>query len=737
MTVAKFLRILFILLILLILIYLLITRCGGYHWGGGGGTSGGGGSASSGDCADAPIGLFPSGIQSSVWSDGSVVMTIPLEDQGDMAAEDVKLTTLDLQGGSRLLPGALPLAVGQIAPNKMSVQDAHFNVPGVGKPVDVDIAGTYKVGSHACDFKLRSSITPHGANSDPVISKAGATPKVNPVTAAYPPPAQVPPGEREYNGTSVRAPMGEPRNLFPSPPPSTGAQKAQPGINPQPLPPGAAPGNTVQIITNTGGGPYNNGIPPDPDAAGPTSAASDGSQVAIYTANTGISYSINGGGSFTTVNPTSITDPSNPSRTTFFPQSDGGLCCDQVVTYVPSKDIFVWLLLYYPTPITINGKPGTSTNRMRIAWATPAAIKADFLHAWTYTDLTSATVGIGNDWIDYPDLSFSDTYLYVGADRGITNTGSVYNGQHIFVRMSLSDMVGPGPTVGNNYMVPNNNNGLVQNHIVQSSHNGMYWSAEPDTSTLVVYSWPDSSGSASAHKINISSYSNSDYTVTAPDGPDWNVAPNRALGATRTQPVTLCQPGTNCTQPDFLYFAFSAGRDTKNNRAYPYVRIEKVNTGNFTLASELDIWNPNYAFATAALGSPGVAGQDEVAISLATGGGGNYANNAVGFLNDFVVYITTNSNSTQASYNTDKNGNIIKDSNGNPTYNTRYGDYFDARNAIGPKTQFGYGTGYSTLGYAVIANSTTQNCAKAGCSANEHFILWGRPGELNPPAPPR
>jgi hypothetical protein len=43
--------------------------------------------------------------------------------------------------------------------------------------------------------------------------------------------------------------------------------------------------------------------------------------------------------------------------------------------------------------------------------------------------------------------------------------------------------------------------------------------------------------------------------------------------------------------------------------------------------------------------------------------------------------------------------------------------------------------GYSTLGYAVLANSSTQNCAAAGCNVNEHYIIWGRPSELTPPAP--
>jgi hypothetical protein len=421
-----------------------------------------------------------------------------------------------------------------------------------------------------------------------------------------------------------------------------------------------------------------------------------------------------------------------------FPQSDGGLCCDEVVTYVPKKNIFVWLMQYWSKPITIHGKPGTGTNRLRIAWATPAAIKSDFLHAWTYVDVTGAQLNLGNDWMDYPDLAFSDKYLDVGVDHAIANTSSVNSNRRIIVRMSLDDIVNPNvPTVGWQSIEPTNN-GLWQNHFVQNSHDGMFWSAEPDTSTLTIFSWPDNSNSASSHTVSISSYSNADYTAPAPDGPDWDVAPHAVLGGARTQPGTLCPPSGPCPQADYLYFGLSAGRQNSINRAYPYVRIEKINTATFTLASEMDIWNSSYAFATPALGSPGSPSTDEVAISLATGGGGNYANNAVGFLNDFVVYITTDSNTTQAGYNRDKNGNIIKNSSGKPTYTTRYGDYFDARTSAGPPTQYGIGYGYTTLGYAVKESAPHKSCAvNGGCTVNEHFILWGRPAELNPPAPPK
>ena len=444
------------------------------------------------ECDDAKLGLFSPGIQSTVWDDGSVAMTIPVENQGGNPAREVKVTSLDIQDGSRLQPASLPLALGEILPEGVQVMDALFKFPKLGTAYGVKLAGSYRADDHTCKFEISSSVTPQLRDNTPVQAHPGTIQKQDPNKAQYPPAPAKPPGEREFNGKGVRPPQGQPRNLFPKPPAATGFQLIKPGSlgQPQPLPAGAAPGSApVEIVKDTGGGPYG-GTPPDPNAAG-----ADASHIVIYTANTGISYSTDGGDHFTTVSLNSAIDPSNPSRTSFFPQSDGGLCCDQVVTYLPKRNIFVWLLQYWAAPITLAGKATTGPDRLRIAWAKPKDIKNDFIHAWTYADITSATVGLGNDWMDYPDLAFSDNFLYVGVDHGIQGTGSVYTGRHVIVRMSLNDMVGGGGTINLSYMDPTYSQ-LWQNHLVQNSHDGLYWSALPDTSTLTVWAWPDSSNTA-------------------------------------------------------------------------------------------------------------------------------------------------------------------------------------------------------------------------------------------------
>jgi hypothetical protein len=165
--------------------------------------------------------------------------------------------------------------------------------------------------------------------------------------------------------------------------------------------------------------------------------------------------------------------------------------------------------------------------------------------------------------------------------------------------------------------------------------------------------------------------------------------------------------------------------------------VEKIDLDTFTRISELDIWNPGFAFSTPALVWRPDNPNDEVAISLALGGGGNFADNAVGFLGDYVVYVTTDSDTTHARYARDNKGNIIY-SNGQPTYAVRFGDYYSLRNSIGPMTANGRGLGYSTLSYASRTNTAGQKCVDVGCSIRLHYVQFGRYGELfpNPPPPP-
>ena len=65
------------------------------------------------------------------------------------------------------------------------------------------------------------------------------------------------------------------------------------------------------------------------------SGADSESDVVMMSGNWFLRYSTNGGGSFTTADPTTV-----------FPKWSGhDFCCDQIVIYAPSVDRFVWFML--------------------------------------------------------------------------------------------------------------------------------------------------------------------------------------------------------------------------------------------------------------------------------------------------------------------------------------------------------------------------------------------------------
>lgn len=692
---------------------------------------------------NAQIIISDPGVQSSVWDDGSVSLMIPLQNDTARSLTKVSVEEIKVPSATYLGPNPLPAALGPMLPDAVLPVNARFTPTHLDSHAKYPIIlrGTYQVESTVCPFNIQGFVTPIPPAIEPIVVNTITVDKATALTAFFPPTHAPPPPDAEFNGVGLPPPLGEPRYLFPTPPAASVLNRVLAFTPNDQTPPASGDPSAVVFLRNQNGGGYG-GLPPDPSAAG-----ADPSGFVLISANTAVSYSKDFGKHFTTQNLTSgagFADPAITGRTDFFPENDGGLCCDQVIHYIPGRNIFVWLLQYWSPQITIAGTATTGQNRLRIAWATPQAATADFLHAWTWFDLTGADFGqAATDWMDYPDLAYSNNFLYISVDHGFVNSlnqQKVYTNRRYFVRMSLNDMLDTTKSsVGGNWIEPTKGS-LVKNHIVQSSPDTMYFSAQPKTSQLSVFAWPDSSDTVPApHDIDVSNWcasSGCDYSVLAPDNFNWNVAPLGALGATFVQASVFCPPsGCGDTPTRFLYFALSAGRDNTNGyRPFPYVRVAKIDADRFKLISELDIWNPGFAFATPALvsrNSP-TAPRDEVAISLAVGGGGSYADNAVGFLGDFVAYVTTSSNSTQEVFTFDNskppkvNGNLV-----------RYGDYFDVRNAIGPVTPAGQGVGYSTLGYGVNAVTPGQSCAAGGCNVNLQYVLFGRNADLFPtPSPP-
>ncbi len=120
----------------------------------------------------------------------------------------------------------------------------------------------------------------------------------------------------------------------------------------------------------------------------PTTAMS-GDNV-FYTGNWFASLSTNGGTSWSLVDPF-----------TKFPAAAGGFCCDQIVLYDATRDIWIWILQY-------SAKDGN--NIFRVAISRGATFGSWYWWDFSPKSLNSAWTDM---WFDYPDAAISNNNLYI------------------------------------------------------------------------------------------------------------------------------------------------------------------------------------------------------------------------------------------------------------------------------------------------------------------------------------
>ena len=111
------------------------------------------------------------------------------------------------------------------------------------------------------------------------------------------------------------------------------------------------------------------------------------------------------------------------------PDQGNAYCCDQLVSYSPSYNLFVWVSQYWCNTggcFTTNSAGKTvcrsdgAFNRIRIAVASPAALKANAANpgrAWTFWDVTPGLIGQpANAWFDRSDMSVNTMNMNWGVD---------------------------------------------------------------------------------------------------------------------------------------------------------------------------------------------------------------------------------------------------------------------------------------------------------------------------------
>jgi hypothetical protein len=321
----------------------------------------------------------------------------------------------------------------------------------------------------------------------------------------------------------------------------------------------------------------------------PELSSSENGQTIMMTANTWMTLSKDGGGSFLKIDPTTV-----------FPQNDGGFCCDQVVVYVPRIDMFVWLLQYW------SGADGK--NRIRLAAQNTPAVRSSNGTAWTYWDFVSDTFDTRSS-LDYNDIAVGENSLWWTSQNG---TGRVV------VRIPLSEIAAKS-TIHFGYT---GGTSAQWSHLTQNAADTVYWAGHVSNSELRVFSMKDGDGFYSWRSVTVNSWPNGTNTTQCPDGTDWMTfesGKHYVFG--------------NALRSGSVWFAWLAAAG--GNFPRPHVQMVRINPATWTLQEQVQVWNPTIAFQDASLSTNS---QGELGMEIAFGSGGFYPSSAVGVWGDFVVY---------------------------------------------------------------------------------------------------
>jgi hypothetical protein len=414
------------------------------------------------------------------------------------------------------------------------------------------------------------------------------------------------------------------------------------------------------------------GIPPDMSGA-----VSD--NIVFLTGNTFAALSTDGGNSFTALNPTTIF-PSGATRDAFGNLLDRGLCCDQVIQYVPKFRRFIWLMQFCGT----GSNCLLGINKLRIAAASPEDILASGGTAWTYWDLPSGLFGLTSTTFDYPDMSVGNNSLYVSAD-------AVSIGLMV-MRIPLSE-IATSSTINIGFTNPSVPAGSLLGrgyggHISQNTGDTVYWAGHISNSQMRVFNWQEGSGTYFWRSIDINSWPNTNYTSNCPDGTDWlnflsGFPGSAVIGATRR-----FDPREGGRSE--VTFAWTAGRG--GGFPHPHIQVVRLDTSTWNVIQQWQVWNPDFAFAYPCLATNS---NQEVGVSLGWGGNLVFASHAVGIFGDFVVWY---SELSKAALN-------------------RWGDFVTVRQAS-ERTKL-----YGAVGYAVQQSTPV-------AVFNPRYILFGRASDM-------
>jgi hypothetical protein len=381
--------------------------------------------------------------------------------------------------------------------------------------------------------------------------------------------------------------------------------------------------------------------------------------VVFFTGNWYASVSIDGGNTFKFIDPNSMAQPNDPPGVTF--------CCDQVVNYMPSIDAFMWLMQYGPS---------TGDNIQRLALATTDDVKAG---RWRIFDITTQMLGVPGFFMDFPDLAVGANFIYV------TTNCFGPDGQTVgsaVVRIPFSSIGQGSPTIEKFLSME-----LFAFRVAQNCGATAYFASHRDTSTLAVFSWPESQASPTSRDVAVARWMGTNaYVSRTPDGRRWlDRADPRITGATLAG--------------NELWFAWGVDAGS-NHRPQPFVQMARINSAEMSLLEDVNLFDTDSAICYAGLSTNA---NNEVGVSYAIGGA-VFPSHVVGFM--------TGDRKSVVAGKGDRSP--LPDSQGH----FDWGDYLTVRPVF---NQVQPGKLFAATGYSLLGNQDGDDL-----DATPRFVIFGR-----------
>lgn len=346
-------------------------------------------------------------------------------------------------------------------------------------------------------------------------------------------------------------------------------------------------------------------------SAGEPSVA-DAGQIVMYTFNWDAVYSIDGGQSWTEIDPH-----------TTFPADDGGFGCDQVVQYDPMTQVFIWVMQYHCN--------GTGVNLERVAWARASDLARYGAGAWKWFDLNAEAIAGRNTYLDQPRLGFTPRYLYISLNQGAMSVESSGNLKDqglkhgVVVRIPRSAFAGSSSSLPYGYALLDTTSMRVAQNVQGSSE---YFVGHNGTGQLRIAWINDDSNVINQQVLNSPTIATGDWSETTPGGDNMLDRQSSSQGTSITG-VTQGGDGT-------VWAGWSEGRQLASGShqySQPHVAFAQLKPlagqSGFQFVQQDEYESSQYAYASPDLATDG---SGEVAFDVVWGGGSYYANHAVGFL---------------------------------------------------------------------------------------------------------